>query len=180
MTNNKLLILIRDIQNFLIISSLLFSVSCSAIAAEKHMLEAEVAELIGGANKLADTSASGGNLVSLTKSGEGIKFTNLPLANKLAIRYASVSAGTISVVINDQPVRKVNVHSSGAAIGSFLNAIIDVEFPANATLTISLADNDVTVNIDKILVGDGDLGLPPDIWNLPPLKVADGPYSADW
>jgi alpha-L-fucosidase len=24
------------------------------------------------------------------------------------------------------------------------------------------------------------LGLPPDIWNLPPLPVAAGPYSADW
>ena len=36
------------------------------------------------------------------------------------------------------------------------------------------------MNIDRILVGDGDLGLPPDIWNLPPLPVAAGPYSADW
>ena len=47
-------------------------------------------------------------------------------------------------------------------------------------MTISLATNDVAVNIDRIVVGDGDLGLPPDIWNLPPLPVADGPYSADW
>jgi hypothetical protein len=44
-------------------------------------------------------------------------------------------------------------------------------------LTISLATNDVAVNIDQIIVGDGDLGLPPDIWNLPPLPVAAGPYS---
>ena len=36
------------------------------------------------------------------------------------------------------------------------------------------------MNIDRIIVGDGDLGLPPDIWNLPPLPVAAGPYSADW
>ena len=31
-----------------------------------------------------------------------------------------------------------------------------------------------------VVVGDGDLGLPPDIWNLPPLKVADGPFPPDW
>lgn len=36
------------------------------------------------------------------------------------------------------------------------------------------------MNIDRIVVGDGDLGLPPDIWNLPPLPVAAGPYTADW
>ena len=55
-----------------------------------------------------------------------------------------------------------------------------MRFPPNATLTISLATNDVPVNMDRIIVGDGDLGLPPDIWNLPPLPVAAGPYPADW
>ena len=35
------------------------------------------------------------------------------------------------------------------------------------------------VNIDRIVVGE-NLGLPPDIWNLPPFPVAAGPYSADW
>ena len=91
-----------------------------------------------------------------------------------------MSAGTISVAVNDQPARKVNVHSSGALTNSFLNAIIELAIPAKATLTISLATNDVAVNIDRIVVGDGDLGLPPDIWNLPPLPVAAGPYSPDW
>ena len=43
-----------------------------------------------------------------------------------------------------------------------------------------MADNDIAVNIDKIIVGKGDLGLPPDNWNLPPLPVAAGSYSADW
>lgn len=180
MITNKLLNFIRDMRAFLIISLLLFSVFTSAIAAEKHMLEAENAELIGGASKVADTAASGGNLVSLTASGQGISFNNLPTASKLVIRYASVETGTISVEVNDLPAKKVNVHSSGALTGSFLHAIIDVKVPANATLTISLADKDVAVNIDQIVVGEGDLGLSPDIWNLPPLKVADGPYSADW
>ena len=36
------------------------------------------------------------------------------------------------------------------------------------------------MNIERIIVGDGELGLPPDIWNLPPLPVAAGPYPADW
>ena len=34
---------------------------------------------------------------------------------------------------------------------------------------------DVAVNIDRVIVGTGDLGLPPDIWNLPPFQPAVGP-----
>ena len=147
---------------------------------DTRTFEAEAAETVGEASQIADRVASGGHLASLAESGQGIRFTDLPAAGTLAIRYASVQAGTISVAINDQPVRKVNVHSSGALTGSFLHAIIDVVIPADAVLTVSLADSDVPVNIDRIVVGDGDLGLPPDIWNLPPLKVADGPYSGDW
>ncbi len=149
-------------------------------AAGMHTFEAETAELVHGASRIADKAASGGYLVSLAKLGQGVKFTGLPAAGKLAIRYASVTNGTISVAVNDQPARKVNVHSSGALTNSVLHSIIDLAIPASATLTISLEANDVAVNIDQIIVGDGDLGLPPDIWNLPPLPVAQGPYSPDW
>ena len=172
--------LIYNVRILLIGSLLLLSASISAIAADKHTFEAEAAKRIGGAFKVADHGASGGHLVSLSKPGQGIKFTRLPAASKLAIRYASTNVGTISVTVNGQPARKVNIHSSGALTSSFLNAIIDVAIPAKAMLTISLATNDVAVNIDRIIVGDGDLGLPPDIWNLPPLPVASGPYSPDW
>jgi alpha-L-fucosidase len=170
----------RGFHIFLAGTLFLFSAFTSAIAADKQMFEAESAKRIGGASKVADHGASRVSLVGLSKPGQGVKFTRLTAASKLAIRYASVEAGTISVAVNDQPARKVNVHSSGALTNSFLNAIIDVAIPAKATLTVSLATNDVAVNIDRIIVGDGDLGLPPDIWNLPPLPVAAGPYSSDW
>jgi alpha-L-fucosidase len=165
---------------FLLGSLLIFSAFTSAVAADKQIFEAESAESVGGASKVSDGAASGGCLVGLTMPGQGVKFAGLPAAGKLAIRYASVEVGTISVAVNDQPARKVNVHSSGALTNSFLNAIIELAIPAKATLTVSLATNDVAVNIDRIIVGDGELGLPPDIWNLPPLRVADGPYSSDW
>ena len=161
-------------------SLFLFSASTLAVAADQRGFEAEAAKSIGGAFKLADRGASGGSLVGLSKPGQGIKFTRLPAAGRLAIRYASVNVGTISVAVNDQPAHKVNVHSSGALTNSFLNAIIELAIPAKATLTIYRAANDVAVNVDRIVVGHGDLGLPPDIWNLPPLPVAPGPYSPDW
>ena len=145
-----------------------------------HTFEAESAKLIAGATKMSDSEASGGSLVNLSNHGQSIKFTNLPIGGKLAIRYASTAVGTISVAVDDQPARKVNIHSSGALTGSFLYSIIDISVSAHSTLTISLADNDVSVNIDKIILGNNNLGLPPDIWNLPPLPVAAGSYPADW
>lgn len=152
----------------------------SAIAAEQIIFKAEAAEPVGGATKVADAAASGGYLVGLARPGQALKFGGLPAASQLAIRYACLEAGTISVAVNDQPARKVNVHSSGALTNSFLHAKIEVLIPAKAKLIISVETDDVAVNVDRIIVGGGDLGLPPDIWNLPPLPVAAGPYPADW
>ena len=150
------------------------------ISAEKAIREAEKAEITGGALKIADKSATGGFVVSLANTGEALKFVNLPQTAKLAIRYASVNVGTISVAVNNQPAVKVNVHSSGAVSGSFLFATIDITIPDKASLLIRIDSADVGLNIDQIIVGNGDLGLHPDIWNLPPLPLADGPYKANW
>jgi alpha-L-fucosidase len=150
------------------------------VQVEKKEIEAENAKLVGGASKIADKNASGGQLVILAQPGRGLQFENLPEASKLAICYASVNVGTLSVVVNNHQAVKVNVHSSGAVTGSFLHAIIDITIPKGAKLDISLNTSDVALNIDQIVVGNGDLGLPPDIWNLPPLPVANGEYPADW
>jgi hypothetical protein len=158
----------------------LFSEVAFATAAETRTFEAESAEPFGGASKVGDAAVSGGSVVSLAQPGQGVNFTGLPAASKLAIRYASVTNGTINVAVNDQPARKVNVHSSGSLTNSFLNAIVEIAISAKTTLTISVATNDVAVNIARIDVGNGNLGLPPDLWNLPPLPVAGGPYSPDW
>jgi len=135
---------------------------------------------VGGGSKVSDPGASGGSSVGLAGNGQGAEATGLPAASRLAIHYATVSTGTISVAVNGGTARKVNVHSTGALTGSFLYSIIDIEIPANAKVTISKASDDVAVSIDKLIVGDGSLGLPPDMWNLSPFKVADGPYKADW
>jgi alpha-L-fucosidase len=146
----------------------------------KLTLEAEKAEIMGGASKVADKTASGGFVVSIAKPGQKLIFANLPEASKLAIRYASVNVGIISVTVNNQQAVNVNVHSSGALNGSFLNAIIDITIPRKAKMVITADTTDAALNIDQITIGNGDLGLPPDIWNLPPLAVATGSYPADW
>jgi len=146
----------------------------------KHTFEVETAQLIGTASIASDSKTSGRYMVCLTRPGEGLKFPDIPTSCKLAIRYASASVGTISITVNNQPARKVNIHSSGDLMGSFLYSIIDIAIPNHGSLTITLEDNDVAVNIDKIIVGKDDLGLPPDSWNLPPLSIAAGSYPADW
>ena len=50
-----------------------------------------------------------------------------------------MSVGTISAQVNSQTAVKVNVHSSGAMTGSFLYAIISIDIPANASVTVSQA-----------------------------------------
>ena len=135
---------------------------------------------VNGASTVTDGAASGGSSIGLGNTGQGAQVTGTPAASELAIHYASTSVGTISVSINGQAAVKVNVHSSGALTGSFLYAIISVAIPANATVIISRTSGDVAVNIDKVIVGDGDLGLPPDIWNLPAFRPAAGSYTADW
>jgi len=107
--------LIQGIRISLVGFLFLFPAFLSASAAENHTFEAQVGELMGGATKVVGGASSGGSLVGLAQPGQGVKFTGLPAAGKLAIRYASVTNGTISVSVNDQPVRKVNVHCSGGA-----------------------------------------------------------------
>jgi alpha-L-fucosidase len=150
-----------------------------APAIEKENFQLHAATLIGGASKIPDRDSSAGYLVSLTQPGHGIRFTRVPVGTKLAVRYASMSVGTISIAVNDKSTCKMNVHSSGALTSSYLTAIVDISIPGNTTVTISLESDDVGLNIDRVVVGR-DLDLPPDIWNLPPLPVAPGPYSADW
>jgi len=147
---------------------------------KNQSIEAESARLTGNATSEPEHEASGGFIVHLTKLDDEILFVNLPAAQKVAIRYASVNVGTISVAVDGKSVHKVNVHSSGALTGSYLYSVIDLLIPKNASLTIRLEDKDVSLNIDEIIIGKGDLGLPPDSWNLPPLPVAAGPYPADW
>jgi alpha-L-fucosidase len=149
-------------------------------AAELHVIEAGSAQLLGGASMVTNGADAGRALARLAAPGDGLTFTKLPAASKLAVRYASVTNGTVSIAVNNEPARKVNVHSSGALTNCVLHSIIDIAIPANATVTINQMTNDVAINMDQIIVGDGDLGLRPDIWNLPPLPVAAGPYAPDW
>jgi alpha-L-fucosidase len=149
------------------------------VASATKSYEAESSRLMGQAKKARASAASSGYLVSLTNQGDGIILKNVKAADKLEIRYSSLSVALLSVAVNNQPEQKVNLHSSGDLTNSFLNAVIDIKIPAGATLKIYLTTENSTINIDKIVIG-ANLNIPPDIWNLPALPVAVGPFRADW
>lgn len=67
-----------------------------------------------------------------------MSFSGMPAGQRLAIRYASMEASTITVQVNDKFVRKLNIHSSGALTGSYRTGVADLAIPANATLSIVL------------------------------------------
>jgi alpha-L-fucosidase len=150
------------------------------MAAEKF--EAEKATPFGKAVAFADPRASDGSAVkALGETGSGLRFDKVPAAKKLAIRYASkTDMGTYSVQVNDQPPFKVNFHTTGAWDTYYTNAIIDVDIPAGATLKLLSESGDGEWSIDYILLGNDDLGLKPDIWNLPRFKPASGRFTPDW
>ncbi len=134
---------------------------------------------INGAIINTSNHESGGYTVSLHKQGEGFKLKNSTAAKKLALHYASSGVGILWISINDAPSQKLNIHASGNLITSFLNAIIDIAIPAGADVVITLATENIKVNIDLIATGS-HFNLPPDIWNLPQLPIAKGPYKSEW
>src|SRR4051812_22079546 len=81
----------------ILLGGLLSLWTCCPARAERITLQAQAGELTGEASKVARGTPEGGSVVSLAKTGQGVKFTALPAGNTLAIRYGSVSVGTISV-----------------------------------------------------------------------------------
>ena len=167
------------------ISRLLAAACCGLMAsplmaAEK--IEAEKAALLGKAAVFTDAKASGRMAVRASaEPGSGLRFDKVPAAKKLAIRYASMTEmGTYSVQVNDQPPVKVNFHSTGAWDTYYTHAIIDVDIPAGASLKLLSGQGDADWSVDAILLDDGDLGMMPDIWNLPRFVPAAGKFSLDW
>ncbi|WP_050982057.1 alpha-L-fucosidase [Mucilaginibacter paludis] len=153
--------------------------SCFSANSTTMIYEAEAASPIGSAVKVVANSASGGNAVTLSRPGDGVMFKNIKVAQKLAIRYSSSGVGLIAVAVNGQVKKKFNIHSSGNLSLSFLNAITNIKIDAGTTVAITLITDNITVNLDEIAMGD-NLKLPPDIWNLPVLPVASGPFKPDW
>ena len=155
-------------------------IETSLMAAEK--LEAEKATFLGKAKLFADSKASGGRVVkTLGESGSGLRFDQVPASRKLAIHYASkTEMGTYSVQVNDKTPVKVNFHSTGAWDTYYTDAILDVDIPAGATLKLFSGEGDGEWSVDYILLGNDDLGLKPDIWNLPRFTPANGQFKPDW
>jgi len=72
---------------------LMLTAYAPGFAATKLDIPSKSAEAIGGAQKTGNEDV----LASLSKTGQAVRFSGLPAAKTVAIRYASVEVGTISV-----------------------------------------------------------------------------------
>ena len=162
-------------------STILVTLTFASTALAVEKLEAEKAVTMGKASTFADPRASSAIAVrSLGEAGSGLRFNKVPAAKKLAVHYASkTDMGTYSVQVNDEPPVKVNFHFTGAWDAYYTDAIIDLEIPAGATLKLLSAQGDEEWSIDYVLLRNDDLGLKPDIWNLPRFKPVSGKFSPD-
>ena len=152
----------------------------SELSAAGQRFGAETAEWVGSSVRKSVPTNEPGKGISLCHPADGIRFTDLPAGETVAIRYAALRPGRLAVTVNGGPALPVNIHSTGSLDGPFLHAVIHLPVAAHATLTVQLDSPDMTVNVEGIVIGEGELGLPPDIWNLPALPVAAGPYAPDW
>jgi alpha-L-fucosidase len=158
-------------------STIALSRMAEALGADTARLQA--ADLIGGATKIPDRYSSAGYLFSLTQPGHGVRFTGMPAGSKLAITYASMSAGTVTVKVNDRSACQVNIHSSGALTHSYRMSAVDLAIPSSATVAVILEPGDVGINVEQIAI-ESSRDFPSDIWNMPPLPVTPGPCLPDW
>ena len=164
-----------------IFSSWLLLSACAPVFADDGLkIEAESAKRIGGAAKVADTCGFG-RLSGCLEQARPRRQVHRPAGCRQIGHSLCVAEGGHDQRLGQRPARPQGKRPFFGSPHGLLSPCDHRDGDSRkAALTISLADNDVPVNIDRIVVGDGDLGLPPDIWNLPPLQVADGPYSADW
>ena len=114
-------------------------------------IEAEHAELLGGATINDDQAASNMQFVGSTfGEGKGIRFNNVQASSGFSIAYASEVSGSISYLINGQYQGKINFNASGAWVGQYTEVNVSASIPANSSLTLVFNSGDAAMNYDYV------------------------------
>ncbi len=122
--------------------------TCSATDSNDNRLEAEDATLGNGAQIYDDTAASSGQGVGWMGS---VTFQNVDAAGTISMSYSSpVTAGTVSIYVNNVEQANFNITSTGAWTGNYNTASVDVNIPTGADIRIEKSTGDVGFNIDYI------------------------------
>ena len=114
-------------------------------------IEAESGSVYGRAQTYTDSVASSGAGVAyISAVGSGFSLTNVPAANKISLRYASINSGSISLRVNGSDVGNLNFSASGSWTANYTTASVNVAIPQNATLDIFYENGDAALNVDNI------------------------------
>ncbi len=115
-------------------------------------MESESGALVGNAETYQDGAASGGQGVAFVfEVGDSVSYTNVPAADSITIRYASENTnGVLSVDVNGADVGNISFAGTGAWVGTYADATMDVNIPSNATVRIFYDAGDSAMNMDTI------------------------------
>ncbi len=114
-------------------------------------IEAEAGAKLNGAADYTDPAASGGQIVAyLNIVGSSLEFANVMAANRVTIRYATINNGTCSLYINGRHVRDINISSTGAWTGQYMDVSVDEDIPKGSAIRVQCDIGDVGINVDYI------------------------------
>ena len=115
------------------------------------VVEAEQASLANGAQTYNDSAASGGQGVAyLSSPGAQMTLNNAPAANSITVRYASEASGAISVEVNGVASGRLSFNSTGAWVGTYSTASLNVDVPQGAALSLVYRQGDAALNVDTV------------------------------
>jgi hypothetical protein len=129
------------------------SIQLSRVEAESGLLYAT------GTTVSSDdvANASGGVIVAnMAAPGRSVTFSGVSAASQLVVRYASASAGTISLYVNGVkafPPSGTDAFaftSTGAWVGTYAVATFTLAIPQDANVTIRFDTGDSGINLDYV------------------------------
>ena len=134
--------------------------------------EAESGVLFGSAATYEDELASGGQGVAfINELGAGIGITNVPASGSLTVNYASMDSGRISMRVNGEDVGNIDFNSTGAWVGSYANATVDLVIPQNATFELFFDTGDAAMNVDYLKFNRASSATPRPTPSIAPTPI---------
>ena len=126
-------------------------VSSHSIAQSNTTVEAETAELLGTAAVYSDGQASGGQGVAfLNTLGAGFTLNNVPAADTITVRYASMNTGSMSLRVNGIDAGNLDFSSNNNWVGNYITASTAITLIAGDQLTFINDAGDQAFNVDSV------------------------------
>ena len=138
--------------------------------------EAESGAILGSAQVYDDGAASGGQGIAFISTQDaGFRLSNVSAASSIEVSYASQVSGKISVRVNGSDAGDIDFAATGAWVGAYASASINLDIPAGATLDIYYDGGDAAMNVDYVIVNSVDDNSTPEPIDTPTVRPTQEP-----